>query len=128
MTDKPSDDLTVICIGSNTGDKQTLVSKAMERLRKWCDIVSSGEQCLSPDDSGLGEPYINVVATVNPHVNLDTMHEAITALEKEFGRVAGSKAAGIMPLDIDIIVWHGNIIDAAQYTRSYFRRAYATIR
>lgn len=120
-----SDGVTaVLCLGSNTAAREQIISRALVRLENICHIAASSPVYEAPDDSGLGAPYLNVVLVVTPRLHYDDFKASLKKMETDFGRTGLSKSAGCMPLDVDIIIWDGEIVDRYQYSRSYFQRGY----
>lgn len=81
----------------------------------------------APDESGLGAPYVNIVLSIEPSMTIDDFRNELKSLELQYGRNENSKSIGVMPLDADIIIWDGEIIDRYQYSREYFRIGYLEI-
>ena len=92
-----------------------------------CRIVSQSAMYEAPDESGLGEPYVNVVLSIVPSKLLETFRTDLKELEREYGRDERSKSIGVMPLDADIIIWDGEVVDPYQYSREYFQIGYREI-
>ena len=44
-----------------------------------------------------------------------------------YGRTPQSKVSGVMPLDIDIVVFHDCIINLTQFDKDYFRQGYTQL-
>ncbi len=117
----------ILCLGSNTPDKARLIVSAQQRLNDFCSTLSSSGVYEAPDESGLGEPYVNVVLRIVCRLDPDSLRRKLKTLEKDFGRTDQSKAKGIMPLDADIIICDSEIIDRYQYGRDYFKKGYQII-
>ena len=117
----------VVCLGSNTPRRTEIILSVIDRLAGMCHIVSRSAMYEAPDESGLGEPYVNVVLSIEPKLSADEFRNELKQLERAFGRDARSKAIGIMPLDADIIIWDGDIVDPYQYSREYFQIGYREI-
>lgn len=114
----------VLCLGSNTVAREQIISRALVRLENICHITAASRVYEAPDDSGLGDPYLNVVLVVTPRLSYEDFKSSLKQMETDFGRTSLSKSAGCMPLDVDIIIWDGEIVDRYQYSRGYFQRGY----
>lgn len=114
----------VLCLGSNIVGREQIISRALIRLENICHIIAASSIYEAPDDSGLGGPYLNVVLVVTPRLPYDDFKSSLKRMETDFGRTSLSKSSGCMPLDVDIILWDGEIVDRYQYSRSYFQRGY----
>lgn len=117
----------VICLGSNTQCRTEIIHSAIERIAELCRIVSQSAMYEAPDESGLGAPYVNVVLSVVPSLPSETFRNELKGLERAYGRDERSKSIGVMPLDADIIIWDGEIVDPYQYSREYFQIGYREI-
>lgn len=111
----------IICVGSNVPSRVSNINNAIDTLKSHCDIIDCTMPYECPDDSGLGAPYVNMVLKCHTRTSLQTFRNLLKDLEKQFGRNSSSKQSGIMPLDIDIVVWQGMVIDSYEYSRPYFR-------
>lgn len=81
----------------------------------------------TPDHTGLGLPYDNVVIACRPGLSYDLFCEKLKTMEDALGRTPSSKSTGVMPIDIDIIYWEGQLVDPVQSNRDYFRIGYNEI-
>lgn len=117
----------VICLGSNTPGRSKIISSVIVRLAELCAVVVKSDMYEAPDESGLGAPYLNVVLSIVPNLELESFKSVLKELERKHGRTMLSKSVGIMPLDADIIIWHGKIVDRYQYSREYFQIGYRQI-
>lgn len=122
-----SENLTVICLGSNVADRFAIVRKALDILGEWFRITTQSEYYEFDDDSGIGAPYVNVVVGGMPLVDLATLQANIKALETDHGRKDDSKQRGVVPLDIDVVLWHGEVVDEFQFDRPYFQHGFKSL-
>lgn len=119
--------MTVICLGSNVPDRFNRLQDAMAHLRQWCRILSVSDYYEAPDDSGIGAPYVNVVLSCVPLTDMPQLAGHLKQLERSFGRNDRSKISGVMPLDADIVIWKGEIVDSHEFSRPYFTRGYDSL-
>lgn len=117
----------VICVGSNVPTRVSNIENAIASLQSHCDIIERTKPYECPDDSGLGDPYVNVVLKCHTRTSLQSFRTLLKNLEKQFGRDSSSKQTGVMPLDIDIVVWQGVVIDSYEYSRPYFSIGFARL-
>ncbi|MDO4320164.1 MAG: 2-amino-4-hydroxy-6-hydroxymethyldihydropteridine diphosphokinase [Bacteroidales bacterium] len=117
----------VICLGSNTPDASLRIALALDGLRRSADVLQTSDAYVNDDDTGRGAPYTNLVAECDTTCTLEDMCDIITRLETEGGRTADSKATAVMPIDIDIVIWDGDILRPYDYTRPYFTRGYTRL-
>lgn len=115
-----NDKYTVICIGSNTATKHKTVAGILSELQSMLTDFHCSDIYENDDDTGLGAPYANAVCSGIFDGSYEALAGFASAREKEFGRTPQSKPSGIMPLDIDIIVFAGNLICRRQSQKPYF--------
>ena len=114
---------TIISIGSNTYDRAALVARAIDRIAQLCTILVRTDVYECPDESGLGSPYYNVLAAVDPlDQTLDILRADFKQIECALGRNEISKPSGVMPIDLDIVIWQGTVVDPRQYACQYFQK------
>lgn len=121
MSDQPT---AVLCLGSNVPDRERIISRVLVRLENFCSVEAASSIYEAPDESGIGESYINIVLSVSPRLSYGDFTACLKQMEIDYGRTPQSKSEGKMPLDIDIIIWNGQVVDRYQYSRPYFQRGY----
>jgi 2-amino-4-hydroxy-6-hydroxymethyldihydropteridine diphosphokinase len=95
-----------IGIGSNLGDAQGNVQRAILRLNKLPDTRLSGQSSLfrtAPVDAG-GDDYINAVACIDTRLPAAQLLQELQAVEKDFGRERPYPNAP-RTLDLDILLY-----------------------
>jgi 2-amino-4-hydroxy-6-hydroxymethyldihydropteridine diphosphokinase len=115
---------TVLCIGSNTPNRNDIIERVIRRLK---DIMSAMQQssvyeCES--HSGIGNPYFNTVVKCDTTLTYEQVLALTKDMEKEMGRTPESKRVGVMPLDIDIVLWNGEVIHPQDFNLYHFRHGY----
>lgn len=121
----------VISIGSNVDDRETKIEDAVSLISAVGNISSKTKSLESPDFNNLGKPYVNILIKGSSPISLSEFTTVIKFIEQQLGRTENSKSSGIMPVDIDLVIWDNEIIDAAEYQRPHFQkllRALANIR
>jgi 2-amino-4-hydroxy-6-hydroxymethyldihydropteridine diphosphokinase len=117
-----------ICLGSNTSDRADKLSAALSAIGIVAEITAQGIATTSPDITGRGDDYLNMVITCTTNLALDHFSETLGKIESRLGRTPQSKSIASMPIDIDIVVWDNNIISEADFSRSYFTLSYASLK
>lgn len=115
---------TVICVGSNIDRKCEIVAGIIGELGGILNDFENSDLYVSDDDSGLGLPYANAVCCGYFDGTLPELTRLAARREKDFGRTARSKPSGVMPLDIDIVVFGDKILNDTQFNKSYFLKGY----
>ena len=103
-------DLTIIALGSNLGNSQEIISKAMARLQEFSNqpVLKSSLWESAPVDCPPGSPnFVNAVAALIPTSDEtpETLLKKLHALEREFGRQPKTILNEPRPLDLDLIAF-----------------------
>lgn len=121
----------VLSIGSNVSEAN--VSEAIAWLNaQFVDILvshvyetpaisSKGVECSAQS------VYDNAVACVVSRFDSDSLESMLKAYELECGRDAVAREAGIVPIDIDIVMADGTVIRPWDYRQHFFKIGYAAI-
>lgn len=117
----------IVSLGSNLPCSADIIRDAARRLRTVGRQIRWSGVYFGPDDTGRGPQYANAVMELELPVDRQALHEFTRGLEAAAGRTPESKSIGIMPLDIDLVVWDGQIVDAYDFSRDYFKQGYSLI-
>ncbi len=110
-----------ICLGSNCNDRRANIDAAIERIAAHCRVETVSEIHESPDVSGRGAPYLNCVVTVQSALDQQGLAALLSQCEAMGGRTPQSRATGIMPIDIDLVIIDGRIVSQHDYESPYFK-------
>ena len=99
-----------IALGSNLGDSQYILLRAMERLQELSDqpLDKSRLYETTPVDCPPGSPsFVNAIVGLIPSVaeTPETLLKKLQQLEKEFGRTLKKILNEPRPLDLDLIAF-----------------------
>jgi len=119
-----TDHNVILCLGSNTSDASVRIARAIESLSRQLTVVKTSRAYINDDDTGRGAPYLNMVARCSTTMPLERLTDILAELEAEGGRTSASKAAAVMPLDIDIVVWDDRVVSPHDFSRPYFTTGY----
>lgn len=111
-----------LLLGSNVPDREEKLQAAVGGLEQVADVTARSHIYVSPDRSGLGEPYANIVLKCSTALSLGELRCYISGLERRLGRTPQSKSMGVMPVDIDLVVWDGNVVSEADYDSPQYRQ------
>lgn len=117
----------ILVIGSNqqdaSGDHRAAnIMSALGFLRSLCPIIEQSGIYETPDCLGKGRKYMNAVVRLRVDGEESDFNAMLKHLEVRMGRTRECRALGIVPLDIDIVVWDGTVRRPADYAAAYFRR------
>lgn len=114
---------TVICLGSNTSDGESLIAEALSRMSE-CFKISATSGIYTTFDEKSGQEYFNEVVrglTADGEARLNSF---LKQIELSLGRNLESRKAGIVPIDIDIIIFNGRIVRRQDYSKPYFTKGF----
>lgn len=117
-----------LSIGSNSRDREWQMKHGIEWLKHTLSNarVSSVYNTLAVN--GRDADYLNAVISASTQLSLDD----VTALMKQYegvcGRTPASKLRGVIPIDIDIVLWNGEVIRPADFAQQYFQRGWQELK
>ena len=111
----------IVALGSNLGDSVRLIRVAMDRLEALSEspVVRSSLWRSAPVDCPENSPpFINAAAGLRPHPleQPETLLIQLQAIEKAFGRERKSGINAPRTLDLDLLVFRGEIRTSALLT------------
>ena len=113
--------LVFVALGSNLGDSRKILLAAMARLQEFSiiPVLKSSLWQTSPVDCPPDSPkFVNAVAALTPPANEtpESLLEKMQALEIEFGRMPKKVLNEPRPLDLDLILFGGEVRASAALT------------
>jgi deoxyguanosine kinase len=95
----------VLSIGSNQGDRKSLVQQAINSInREVATVISVSKLYESPSWGFESEPFLNCAILVHTAKVPSKVLQAVLKIEKQFGRIrADEKGYKARPIDIDIV-------------------------
>lgn len=118
----------VICIGSNHNPSVN-ITKAVETLSGMFPGILWGETVVTPAE-GLSFPvpdYHNRAAVFSTDIDIAGLRQRFKEIEKACGRGSDSKSTGIVPLDIDLLKYDGQILKPQDMQTDYVRQSIMNI-
>lgn len=117
----------VISLGSNLPCAADILDDTCSRIAAVADIMRASGCYFGPDDTGRGPRYANEVLEIATGLSPDGFREFARGLEAAAGRTPESKQLALMPLDIDVVIWDGVVVNACDRARAYFIKGYSMI-
>lgn len=114
----------IICIGSNHNPSSN-ITKAVETLSTLFPDILWGETVVTPAE-GVSVPvpdYHNRAAVFPTCMSVPELKHLFKEMEKACGRGSDSKSTGIVPLDIDLLQYDGEILKPRDMQMGYVRKA-----
>lgn len=119
--------IAVISLGSNLPCAADILEDTCRRIGAVAGILRSSGCYFGPDDTGRGPRYANAVLEIDTGLTAIGFREFARGLEAAAGRTPESKQLGLMPLDIDVVIWDGVVVDSYDRSRPYFIKGYSLI-
>lgn len=111
----------VLSLGSNSTDCQTQMNNCVEWLKNRMRNLSVSSAYSTPALNRKDNDYLNAVAEGCVECDFETLKAQMKDYEKSSGRTPESKLMGVVPIDIDIVMWNDEVVKAGDYEQSYFK-------
>ncbi|MCD8288185.1 MAG: 2-amino-4-hydroxy-6-hydroxymethyldihydropteridine diphosphokinase [Porphyromonadaceae bacterium] len=113
----------IISIGSNVPDKEARVSTACTELKShFPSFTVSSLYTIPAVGKCIGQPdYCNAVARFLTAEEYDSVKNFFKQMEIRFGRCLERGCQTLVALDIDIVVWEGQVLRPDDVTQEYMR-------
>lgn len=117
----------LLCMGSNT-DRFAQLSGARKALSAAFPGINFGEPMETEAiGSEFHSPFSNQLARFTTMLTPDSVHHLFKELEHRSGRTLQDKAAGVVKLDIDLLVYDNVILKPEDMQREYIRKGLAEL-
>jgi len=105
-----AEELAFVALGSNLGDSQSILTRAIAAIQLWTDapLLRSSLLPTAPVDCPPGSPpFLNAVVGLQPRPSETprSLLLKLQAIEKDFGRQAKRVLNEPRPLDLDLIAF-----------------------
>lgn len=117
----------VLSIGSNSSDRYEKMSMTIERLNSLLNIEAASSVYETLPWGGGDKLYINCVMAGTTSMDMECLIEMTKELEKQCGRDEETKKQGIVPIDLDIVIWNDTVLRPKELSRDYFVTGYRQI-
>lgn len=118
----------VLSVGSNTSERASNVARAIDWLREELDECRVSSIYTTPDCCGGPTQYDNAVVHGLTSRSREELEECAKRYELASGRDAKARAAGIVSIDIDVVVYDRQIIRPKDFSSCFFRIGYGELR
>ena len=117
----------VISLGSNSPDSDRMMKQAMVWLEENLLSFKCSEIYLTPPLSGVGSDYLNAVAIGETACDQNEFNLMLKDYEKSSGRTLESKKTGVIPIDLDIVIFNDQIVRPKDFSYDFFQIGYRQI-
>ncbi|MFI5322413.1 MAG: 2-amino-4-hydroxy-6-hydroxymethyldihydropteridine diphosphokinase [Thermodesulfobacteriota bacterium] len=113
----------VIGLGSNINPEDN-IRKAIEEISSEFHIVKSSS-FVETEPVGFKEQYkfLNGALLIETELDADSLKSWLKELESVLGRVNTDNRYGPRTIDIDILVWNGEVVDEEVHEREFLRES-----
>ena len=113
-----------ISIGSNSRDRDAQVAQCLKWLADTLDNCRLSSIYTTAALNGKSGDYAYAVACGECNSDMATANRAFKAYEQSHGRNAEARACGLVPIDIDIVMWNGTIVRDKDFAQDYFKQGW----
>ena len=117
----------VIGLGSNI-DPERYMTAAFDALSKEFVLLSrSGTVRTAPVGPQDQPDYLNAVVLIETGLSREALKSRLKALESSLGRQVRPDKWGPREIDLDILIWDGQVINTDYYERGFLQKAVAEL-
>ncbi|MBQ9076602.1 MAG: 2-amino-4-hydroxy-6-hydroxymethyldihydropteridine diphosphokinase [Muribaculaceae bacterium] len=109
----------ILSIGANSPDREWQMAQAVKRMKQLFKKTVVSEIYEVPAHNGVDAPYLNAVMVASTTMNMEDVTVALKQWETLCGRTPASKQQGVIPIDLDIVVWNDEVVRPVDYSRNY---------
>lgn len=113
-----------IGLGSNTPDRELQIEQAIIFIRGILTDATVSTVYESEAFNGKDKPYLNAVIHGKSSVSEHELEKRLKDFEQRQGRTSEESQKGIIPIDLDVVIWDSRIVRPKDFERHYFNRGY----
>lgn len=113
-----------IGLGSNTPDREFQIQQAIEHICGYLQNCAVSSVYESEAFNGKDKPYYNAVIHGSTSHDYETVISFLKEWEASCGRTQTQTFEGIIPIDLDLVIWDEHIKRPKDFERHYFNRGY----
>ena len=117
----------VLSLGSNSSDRYAKMDMTIERLNSLLNIEVASSVYETLPWGGGDKLCINCVMAGTTAMDKESLIEMTKNWEKQCGRDEEAKKHGIVPIDLDIVIWNDTVLRPKELSRDYFITGYRQI-
>ncbi len=119
--------IVIIGVGSNI-DADANISKMLELLKDQVEVVRVSEMIKTKPIGIENQPdYTNGAVKIETDLNRENLTTLLKSIEDQMGRDRTAPKFGPRNIDLDIVVWNGEIVDNDYYTRDFLQKSVTEI-
>jgi 2-amino-4-hydroxy-6-hydroxymethyldihydropteridine diphosphokinase len=118
----------IIALGSNIDARQN-IENAFGRLHKHFQLIKlSGPIVTSPIGITDQPDFLNAVALIETALSIEELVSLLKKMEDEMGRDRSRAKFGPREIDLDVLIWNGEVVDEDYYERDFLRQLVAEMK
>ncbi|WP_010663836.1 2-amino-4-hydroxy-6-hydroxymethyldihydropteridine diphosphokinase [Marinilabilia salmonicolor] len=119
---------TIIALGSNI-DAQHNIGKAIDQLQTHFQLRKvAGPIVTSPIGITDQPDFLNAVALIQTALSIEELVSVLKKIENEMGRDRSRAKFGPREIDLDVLIWNGEVVDDDYYERDFLRQLVAELK
>lgn len=126
MTQNPVS-TAVLSIGSNAPNRHDMMACCKLWLKRTFEPTACASAYSTPAINGKDADYLNTVAVITTTLPMAELSAVLKDYEKQCGRTPESKLLGVIPIDLDIVMWNGTVVRPNDYKQEYFQKGWREI-
>lgn len=112
----------LLCLGSNF-ERHAHIAQARQSLVHHFPGIRFGEEMETEAiGSGFLSPFTNQLARFSTLLSAEEVRTILKSIEKENGRLPEDKTQGIVKLDIDLLMYDGQILKPKDMEKDFVRK------
>jgi putative transposase len=120
---RETSNIVIIGIGSNI-NAEANISKMLEMLKGKVEVVKVSAMIKTRPIGIENQPdYTNGAVKINTVLNQSDLNILLKSIEDKMGRDRTAPKFGPRNIDLDIVVWNGEIVDNDYYTRDFIQKS-----
>lgn len=117
----------VIALGSNIEPEKN-VRLAKDHISSELKVLKSSEFIKTEPVGKKNQPrFLNGALLVESRRNLENLKDLLRKIEDKIGRKRNNDKFGPRVIDLDVVVWNGNIIDNDVFERDFLQKSIAEL-
>lgn len=118
----------VLSIGSNSDDCFIKMNNCIKWLSTEIVDIKTSHIYSTPAVNGKDRDYLNAVASGYSRCEFEDLKYRLKQYEQLSGRTLESKKKGVIPIDIDIVMWNDVVLKDNDYKQQYFQIGWTLIK
>ncbi len=113
----------IIGIGSNI-NPETNIADMLDILRTKVEVIKVSPMIITKPIGIKDQPdYTNGAVKIETELEQDDLNRMLKSIEDELGRDRSGLKFGPRTMDLDIVMWNGEIVDPDYYTRDFLEKS-----